>query len=95
MGHQRGQIHTIFGFLLVLFLGAGGTGNCSFSIASSSDSTVNSPLADTKKQSLQDAYYKVEGPVVGPRAPRLTEASYPTEFGESRVVVWIVAQQHL
>jgi len=43
----------------------------------------------------RDGYYEVKGPVYGPRAPRLTEVSYPTEFGESRVVVWIVAQQHL
>jgi len=43
----------------------------------------------------RDAYYNVEGAIAGPRAPRLTTNDYPTLLGESRVVVWIVAQQHL
>jgi len=54
-----------------------------------------SPSTPAKPKISRDTYYKTDGPVSGPRAPRLTEASYPTEFGESRVVVWIVAQQHL
>ena len=58
-------------------------------------SALSSPSDHNRQQIRQDTYYKVQGTVSGPRAPRLTEVSYPTEFGESRVWVWIVAQQHL
>lgn len=65
-------------------------------LSTSPDSISLSSLPEPDKPKIsQDVYYKIDGIVSGPRAPRLTEASYPTEFGESRVVVWIVAQQHL
>ena len=40
-------------------------------------------------------YHNTVGIVSGPRAPRLTVNDYPTPLGESRLVIWIVAQQHL
>ncbi len=43
----------------------------------------------------RDIYYGIEGARTGPPAPRLNEADYPTILGESRLVIWIVAQQHL
>ena len=54
-----------------------------------------SPSTLSKSVISEDAYYKTKGLVSGSRAPRLTKASYPTEFGESRLIVWVVAQQHL
>ncbi len=54
-----------------------------------------SPSNPAKPKISRDVYYKTKGPVSGPRAPRLTELSYPSGFGESRVVVWVVAQQHV
>ena len=42
----------------------------------------------------RDLYYKDEGVVSGPRAPRPSMGDYPRLLGESRLVIWIVAQQH-
>ncbi len=53
---------------------------------------VEKPPATTMER---DVYYNVEGAISGPRAPRLSANDYPTLLGESRVVVWIMAQQHL
>ncbi len=46
-------------------------------------------------QVSRDVYYGNEAPVSGPSAPQLTSADYPTQYGESRLIVWMVAQQHL
>ena len=43
----------------------------------------------------QDVYYKTKSSVSGLPAPRLSQASYPSGFGESRLIVWVIAQQHL
>ena len=43
----------------------------------------------------RDVYYQVLDAVSGPQAPRLSGSDYPTMLGESRIIVWIVAQQHL
>jgi intracellular septation protein A len=45
-------------------------------------------------------YFHDEGPISGPLAPRLTDSDYrslnfPYPLSESRVVVWVLAQQHL
>ena len=53
-----------------------------------------------KVEKAKDVYYKTEGIVSGPPAPIMTEADYPRSgwpgpLGENRVVIWIVAQQHL
>ena len=47
-----------------------------------------------------DVYWKTEGPISGPPAPELTADDYPKlplpgVLGESRVIVWFAAQQHL
>jgi cytochrome bd ubiquinol oxidase subunit I len=42
----------------------------------------------------RDLYYNVKGMVSGPRPPRLSVSDYPELLGESRLVIWIVAQQH-
>jgi len=45
----------------------------------------------------RDIYYKTLGIASGPRAPVLTDADYPkpvgVPFSESRVIIWVVAQQ--
>lgn len=48
----------------------------------------------------KDVYYKTEGPISGPPAPKLKVGDYPTAslpgvMKESRLVVWVIAQQHL
>ena len=48
----------------------------------------------------KDIYYGTNGVVSGLRAPRLTAEDYsrlnlPYHFNESRLVIWVVAQQHL
>src|SRR6266542_929033 len=44
----------------------------------------------------RDIWYKTEGPVSGPLAPRLQDDEYPRlnlrpPFGESRLIIWILA----
>ncbi len=85
----------IFGCLLVVFLGTVNTGICSSPISIPSSAISDPPLQAKKIKTGRDAYYEVKGPVSGPNAPQLTKTSYPTEFGESRVVIWVMAQQHL
>lgn len=53
-----------------------------------------------KVEKAKDVYYKTEGIVSGPPVPKLTAEDYPRTglpgpFGESRVIIWSVAQQHL
>ena len=48
----------------------------------------------------KDVYYKTEGTISGPAAPKLTVKDYPTTrlpgvFSESRLFIWTIAQQHL
>lgn len=48
----------------------------------------------------KDVYFKLEGRVSGPPAPFLTARDYPRiplpwPLSESRIVIWVVAQQHL
>jgi len=47
----------------------------------------------------RDVYYKTEGVVSGPAAPRLADQEYPRlseipVLQESRLVIWVLAQQH-
>lgn len=50
----------------------------------------------TAEQS-RDVYYKVEGPVSGPPAPKTADTTehYPRYNFESRVLIWFANQQHL
>jgi len=48
----------------------------------------------------KDVYFKIEGPISGPPAPKLSPEDYrgtglPAPLDESRIVIWIIAQQHL
>jgi cytochrome bd ubiquinol oxidase subunit I len=48
----------------------------------------------------KDVYYQTEGIVSGPAAPDLNRHDYPTSnlpslLGESRLIIWFIAQQHL
>ncbi|MFI5304784.1 MAG: cytochrome ubiquinol oxidase subunit I [Nitrospiria bacterium] len=48
----------------------------------------------------KDVYYKTQGIISGPAAPKLTVKDYPTTrlpgvFSESRLFIWTIAQQHL
>jgi cytochrome d ubiquinol oxidase subunit I len=59
-----------------------------------SSSQISSPLIS------KDVYYRTDGLVSGPAAPRLTAQDYPKlklpyPFNESRLIIWVVAQQHL
>ncbi|MEO5657975.1 MAG: cytochrome ubiquinol oxidase subunit I [Nitrospiria bacterium] len=47
-----------------------------------------------------DVYFKTAGPISGSPAPHLTAADYPVSpfpspLNESRVIIWVLAQQHL
>ena len=53
-----------------------------------------------KVEMSKDIYYKIPGPVSGPPVPKLTASDYPSyklpyPLGESRIIVWFIAQQHL
>ncbi|MFI5305411.1 MAG: cytochrome ubiquinol oxidase subunit I [Nitrospiria bacterium] len=48
----------------------------------------------------KDVYYGTDGTISGPPAPKLTAQDYPKLnlpylFNESRLIIWVVAQQHL
>lgn len=43
----------------------------------------------------RDVYYNNLAPIEGPWPPQLSNDNYPTQYGESRLIVWMVAQQHL
>ena len=52
---------------------------------------------DAKVEKGKDVYYKTEGIVSGPPAPKTTdsEKDYPRYNFESRVLLWFANQQHL
>ncbi|MBI3355824.1 MAG: cytochrome ubiquinol oxidase subunit I [Nitrospirae bacterium] len=57
------------------------------------------PDQNRKPAVSRDVYYKTEGIVSGPAAPRLTDQDYPRlseipALQESRLVIWVLAQQH-
>jgi hypothetical protein len=67
-------------------------------------SDSGSPAAEVKKEGGdakvekgKDVYYKTEGIVSGPPAPKTTdsEKDYPRYNFESRVLLWFANQQHL
>ncbi|MEW6682175.1 MAG: hypothetical protein AB1451_04510 [Nitrospirota bacterium] len=54
------------------------------------------PISATGK----DVYFKIEGPISGFPAPHLTARDYPQiplpwPLSESRIVMWVLGQQHL
>ncbi len=78
----------ILGFCVLLVLG----GNvCPAAITADSAEYVSAPLTS------KDTYYQTKGVVSGPRPPALADADYPKPvvfpFSESRVIIWVVAQQ--
>jgi hypothetical protein len=79
----------VFLAVVMILLVAGDVG------ATVSSSSI--PAGETSPNTTleRDIYYKVLDTVSGPRASQLSGSDYPTVLGESRVVVWIVAQQHL
>lgn len=71
-----------------------------FAQCSPVDSLTADLKASTERTSSQDVYYKTWGRISGQPAPRLTANDYPRlnlpgPLGESRIVVWVLAQQHL
>jgi len=54
-----------------------------------------------KVQMGKDVYYKTEGPVSGPGWTEMSAKDYPAytslpfPFSENRVLIWVIAQQHL
>ena len=89
----------IMGFIFIILggwcgIGFVGSTQASDSRLSSTLSTKDSSSSPKIKMS-RDMYYKTKGVVSGSRAPRLKGSDYPNIIGESRIVVWIVAQQHL
>ena len=58
------------------------------------------PAAEAKVEMGKDVYYKTEGPVSGKGFPQMTTADYPSyslpyPLSENRVIIWVLAQQHL
>jgi len=48
----------------------------------------------------KDVYFKIMGPISGPPAPTLSASDYrttglPGALNESRLAIWVIAQQHL
>ena len=80
---------------ILLFTGSASANALESPTASLSTSSADVPSQKPRPTIRRDLYYKVEGTASGPRAPRLTENDYPHLLGESRLVIWIVAQQHL
>lgn len=76
------------GFCVFLILGAT---VCPAAIAADAPESVSAPLTSN------DTYYQTKGMVSGPRPPVLADADYPKPvgfpFSESRVIIWVVAQQ--
>ncbi len=57
------------------------------------------PQSGIAPEVSSDVYFRTEGPVSGPPAPWLTGKDYrslplPYPLSESRIVVWVLAQQH-
>jgi cytochrome bd ubiquinol oxidase subunit I len=73
--------------------------------APAAKASTDAPKADKpgeagKVEKAKDVYFKTEGIVSGPPVPKLKEADYPVPafpgvLGESRVIIWGIAQQHL
>lgn len=76
------------GFCVFLILGAT---VCPAAIAADAPESVSAPLTSN------DIYYQTKGMVSSPRPPVLADADYPKPvgflFSESRVIIWVVAQQ--
>lgn len=76
------------GFCVFLILGAT---VCPAVIAADAPESVPTPLTSN------DIYYQTKDMVSGPHAPILTDADYPRPselpISESRVIIWVVAQQ--
>jgi cytochrome bd ubiquinol oxidase subunit I len=76
------------GFCVFLILGAT---VCPAVIAADAPESVSAPVTS------YDTYYRTNGVVSGPRPPVLADADYPKPvgfpFSESRVIIWVVAQQ--
>lgn len=92
MTMQKCLLIIIFVGLLSAFTNLIG-GDLAFSSEFDSSGSAFSSSEIIKPKISRDTYYKVEGPVSGFRALRVTAASYPQEFWENRVVMWIVTQQ--
>ena len=79
---------SIIGLSVPLILGAT---VCPAAIAADSPESVSAPVTSS------DTYYRTKGVVGGPRSPALTDTDYPkpvgVPFSESRVIIWVVAQQ--
>ena len=79
---------SVLGFCVFLILGAT---VCPAAIAANAPESVSAPLTSN------DTYYQTKGMVSSPRPPILTDADYPKPvgfpFSESRVIIWVVAQQ--
>ena len=56
--------------------------------------------APAKVEMSKDVYYKIDGPVSGAPAPDLKASDYPAmnmpyPLSENRLIIWVIAQQHL
>ena len=87
-GLRRAFVNQIFGVCIFLILAATVLPEA---IAADLPAQNQTPVVS------RDIYYKTLGIVSGPRAPVLTDADYPkpvgVPFSESRVIIWVVAQQ--
>lgn len=87
----------VFAFTLLVVLFAGTIGPANVNSQSVEPGSLSQQDSLSKHTSIvgRDIHYGVLGARIGPGAPALNEADYPTILGESRLVIWIVAQQHL
>jgi cytochrome d ubiquinol oxidase subunit I len=64
---------------------------CPAALAADPPESVSAPVTS------YDTYYRTKGVVSGPRPPVLADADYPKPvgfpFSESRVIIWVIAQQ--
>lgn len=83
-----------FLFLFALFFSA------AFLFNPDRSSAVQSRSPSFLKETSQDVYYKMDGVISGPPAPSVKTADYLyfvplPSLGGNRVLIWIMAQQHL
>lgn len=80
--------------MLLLSTGVASADPLPSSTPSLSEAPAATPTSQPAAELGRDLYYNVEGVISGPRAPRLTLSDYPKFLGESRLVIWVIAQQH-
>jgi len=99
--HSWCVLRASFEFLITLVVAlifSTGVATADFSSPSTSPEKITPAPISSAESSValeRDEHPSIKGTVFGPPAPRLTAKDYPDPLGESRVAVWVLAQQHL